>query len=73
MNNNVTIAPQVVDSHSLYLAWKASHIGRHSDFVRFMTTPSGERSRFLMAMQITGSLRGSLLFNQVTTPSCPSR
>lgn len=68
MNNNVTIAPQVVDSPSLFEVWRESHIGRHSDFVRFMTTPSGERSRFLMTMHVTGSLRGSLLFNQVTTP-----
>ncbi len=67
MNNNVTIAPQVNNATSLYEVWKQSHIGRYSDFISFITRPSGERSRFLMTIQVTGERHGSLLLNQVTT------
>lgn len=71
-NNNVTVAPQVSDTASLFQAWKASHIGGYRDFIKFITMPSGERTRFLMTVQVTGSLNGSLMFNQVNTGSCPS-
>ncbi len=67
MNNNVTIAPQVSDSPSLFEVWRESHIGGYRDFVDFITRPSGERSRFLMTVQVTGAFHGSLLYNQVTT------
>lgn len=67
MNNNVTIAPRVNDTPSLFQAWKQSHIGSYQDFIGFITTPTGERSRFLMTVQVTGTIHGSLMFNQVTT------
>lgn len=67
MNNSVTIAPQVNDTASLFQVWKQSHIGSYSDFISFITTPSGERSRFMMTVKVTGMRQGSLLFNQVTT------
>lgn len=66
MTNSITIAPQVNDAHSLFEVWKTSNIGGWSDFISFITRPSGERSRFLMTVRITGALHGSLLFNQVT-------
>lgn len=66
MTNSITIAPQVSDVPSLFEAWKQSHIGSYSDFISFITRPSGERSRFLMTVQVTGERHGSLLFNQVT-------
>lgn len=66
MTNSVTIAPQVSDVPSLFEAWKLSHIGSYSDFISFITRPSGERSRFLMTVQVTGERHGSLLFNHVT-------
>ena len=66
MTNSITIAPQVNDAHSLFEVWKASNIGGWSDFISFITRPSGERSRFLMTVRITGTPHGSLLFNQVT-------
>lgn len=67
MSNSITIAPQVNDISSLFQAWKRSHIGSYSDFTHFMTMPSGERTRFLSTLQVTGMRHGSLLFNQVTT------
>lgn len=67
MTNSSTIAPQVSESRSLFEVWRESNIGRYSDFIRFITKPSGERSRFLMTMRVTGELCGSLLLNQVTT------
>ncbi len=66
MTNSITIAPQVSNVPSLFEAWKQSHIGSYSDFISFITRPSGERSRFLMTVQVTGERHGSLLFNQVT-------
>ena len=66
MTNSITIAPQMIGTPSLFEVWKLSNIGGWSDFIGFITRPSGERSRFLMTVRITGALRGSLLFNQVT-------
>lgn len=66
MTNSITIALQVSDVHSLFEAWKQSHIGNHSDFISFITRPSGDRSRFLMTIRVVGERHGSLLFNQVT-------
>lgn len=66
MTNSITIAPQVSDVPSLFTAWKQSHVGSYDDFIRFITRPSGERSRFLMTVQVTGERQGSLLFNQVS-------
>lgn len=66
MTNSITIAPQVSDTKSLFLVWKASHLGSYRDFISFITRPSGERSRFLMTVQVTGALHGSLMFNQVS-------
>lgn len=51
----------------LFTAWKESHIGSRQDFVRFISTPSGERTRFLLTVYVTGVFHGSLLLNQVTT------
>ena len=70
MNNNVTIAPQVNNATSLFQVWRQSHIGSYKDFIEFITTPTGERSRFLMTVQATGTIHGSLMFNQVTTGQC---
>lgn len=67
MNNNVTIAPQVSDVASLYQVWRQSHVGSYQDFIRFITTPSGGRSRFLTTVQVTGTFHGSLMYNQVAT------
>lgn len=67
MTNSITIAPQVSDSRSLFEVWLESNIGHYSDFISFITRPSGERSRFLMTVQVTGERHGSLLLNQVTT------
>ena len=67
MSNSITIAPQVSDNRSLFEVWRESNIGSYSDFICFMTKPSGERIRFLLAVQVTGESHGSLLFNQVTT------
>ena len=67
MSNSITIAPQVIDTPALFQGWKRSHIGSYSDFIRFMTKPSGERTRFLSTVQVTGTRHGSLLFNQVTS------
>ncbi len=67
MSNSITIAPQVSDSRSLFEVWRESNIGSYSDFICFMTKPSGERIRFLLTVQVTGLSHGSLLFNQVTT------
>lgn len=66
MTNSITIAPQVNDAPSLFEVWKVSNIGGWSDFISFITRPSGERSRFLMTIRITGTPHGSLLYNQVT-------
>jgi hypothetical protein len=65
MRNNVTTAPQVSDTSMLFTAWKESHIGSRQDFVRFISTPSGERTRFLLTVYVTGVFHGSLLLNQV--------
>ena len=67
MSNNVTIAPQVSDTSMLYQAWKQRYIGSRQDFICFITTPTGERSRFLLTVQVTAARHGNLLFNQVTT------
>lgn len=67
MTNSITIAPQVSDCRSLFEVWRESNIGRYSEFISFITRPSGERSRFLMTVQVTGERHGSLLLNQVTT------
>lgn len=66
MTNSITIAPQVSDVPSLFEAWKQSHIGSYSDFISFITRPCGERSRFMITIQVVGERHGSLLFNQVT-------
>ncbi len=66
MTNSITIAPQVSDVPSLFEAWKQFHIGSYSDFISFITRPSGERSRFMITIQVVGERHGSLLFNQVT-------
>lgn len=66
MTNSITIAPQVSDVPSLFEAWQRSYLGNYSEFISFITRPSGERSRFLMTVEITGALHGYLMFNQVT-------
>lgn len=66
MTNSITIAPQVNDTPGLFQVWKQSNIGSYRDFISFITRPSGERSRFLMTVQVTGTTHGSLLFNQVS-------
>lgn len=66
MTNSITIAPQVGDSRSLFEVWLESNIGRYDDFISFITKPSSERTRFLIAVKVSGELHGSLLFNQVT-------
>lgn len=67
MTNSITIAPQVSNVASLFRFWKQSNVGSYQDFISFITRPSGERSRFLLTVQVTGSHHGSLLYNQVST------
>lgn len=64
--NNTTIAPQTSDATSLYAAWKRNHNGSKEDFFTFMTTPSGERNRFLASVRVTGAIVGGLITNNVT-------
>lgn len=66
MTNSITIAPQVSDVPGLFRFWKQLNVGSYNDFISFITRPSGERSRFLMTVQVTGTSHGSLLFNQVS-------
>lgn len=66
MKNNVTIAPQTGNTAPLFQAWRSTHLGGLRDFIAFMTTPSGERSRFLLDQQVTGAISGTLMLNTIT-------
>ena len=64
--NNFTIAPQTSDADSLFTVWRRNHVGNKDDFFTFMTTPDGERDRFLATVKVTGAISGRMITNNVT-------
>lgn len=64
--NNTIIAPQTSDTDALFAVWRRNHVGNKDDFFIFMTTPSGERYRFLATVRVTGAISGRMITNNVT-------
>lgn len=60
-NNNIVIAPQIESMGALYTEWSQENYGTEKQFYEFMTTPSMERSEFLMRHNVEVLVNGEYL------------
>lgn len=60
-SNNVVIAPQTRDIEVVFQEWSKSHEGGRKAFYKFMTTPSGDRARFMLELTPAVEFAGEAL------------
>lgn len=51
--NNITTAPQMMDTDNMYKVWRTTHAGNSDTFYRFMTTPSPARDKFISRLNVS--------------------
>jgi len=69
-SDNRTVAPQTTEAEAVFELWKEDNMGNYSeDFYDFMTTPSSARTRFMASLELSGSFKGKLMFNDITAPT----
>lgn len=64
--NNVLLAYTSVQVAEIYKRWKDHYTGNMSDFYRFMTSPSIERERFVISLELQSELTGGFIATNLT-------
>ena len=67
-NQNNLVAPQIDDIDEVYSLWKNSTGGSRAQFYDFMTTPSVERNRFLMKLDVKNEFVNNCLIQTFSIP-----
>ena len=67
--NNIVSAPQIDNFDEIYTLWRDQfNAGRHA-FYEFMTTPSPERSRFILKCKLSVKFIGGVAIQTVSIKS----
>ena len=61
--NNIILAPSSSQVTELYKLWRENHAGRLSDFYKFLTSPTGQRDRFLSGLENKSEFNGIFIVN----------
>lgn len=64
--NNVLLAYTSVQVAEIYKQWKDHYTGNMSDFYTFMTSPSIERERFVISLELQSELAGGFIATNLT-------
>ena len=64
--NDVLLAYTSVQVAEIYKQWKDYYTGNMSDFYTFMTSPSIERERFVISLELQSELTGGFIATNLT-------